>query len=180
MRHMGLNSSALGCPGSGNIQFQRRMSSLKKKNRWYTWEEILSYSHRRKPGFPGTHFSPFSTWLSALFFFTSLGGENHTVRAGLWVLLVVAVILPSQLPYLDTWSGFEAAKTAPLPSRGLHHFGKFLEPSDEWAGRGYCCFLMRWHSWAFLADQEWASELPTPIILLYCNHSDVLWEDWSI
>ena len=30
------------------------------------------------------------------------------------------------------WSGFEAAKTAaPRPSRGLHHFGKFLEPSDE-------------------------------------------------
>ena len=33
--------------------------------------------------------------------------------------------------YLDTWSGFEAAKTAPWPSRGLHHCGKFLEPSDE-------------------------------------------------
>ena len=32
---------------------------------------------------------------------------------------------------LDTWSGFEAAKTAPWPSTGLHHFGKFLEPSDE-------------------------------------------------
>ena len=35
------------------------------------------------------------------------------------------------LGYLDTWSGFEAAKTAPGLSRGLHHFGKFLEPSDE-------------------------------------------------
>ena len=33
--------------------------------------------------------------------------------------------------HLDTWSGFEAAKTAPWPSRGLH-FDKFLEPSDEW------------------------------------------------
>ena len=33
--------------------------------------------------------------------------------------------------YLDTWSGFEAAKTAPWPSQGLHHCGKFLEPSDE-------------------------------------------------
>ena len=33
--------------------------------------------------------------------------------------------------YLDTWSGFEAAKTASWPSRGLHHCGKFLEPSDE-------------------------------------------------
>ena len=32
--------------------------------------------------------------------------------------------------YLDTWSGFEAAKTSPWPSRGLH-FGKFLEPLDE-------------------------------------------------
>ena len=29
---------------------------------------------------------------------------------------------------------------------GLHHCGKFLEPSDEWAGRGCYCFLMRWHS----------------------------------
>ena len=28
----------------------------------------------------------------------------------------------------DTWSGFEAAKTAPWPSLGLYHFGKFLEP----------------------------------------------------
>ena len=33
--------------------------------------------------------------------------------------------------YLGTWSCFEAAKTAPWPSRGLHHCGKFLEPSDE-------------------------------------------------
>ena len=36
------------------------------------------------------------------------------------------------LLYLDTWSGFEAAKTAPWPSRGLHHFGKFLEPYLRW------------------------------------------------
>ena len=35
------------------------------------------------------------------------------------------------LTYLDTWSGFEAAKTAPWPSQGLHHCGKFLEHSDE-------------------------------------------------
>ena len=48
-----------------------------------------------------------------------------------------------QSTYLDTWSGFEAAKTVPRPSRGLHHFGKFLEPSDELAGRGCFCFLMR-------------------------------------
>ena len=33
--------------------------------------------------------------------------------------------------YFDSWSGFEAAKTAPWPSRGLHHCGKFLEPSGE-------------------------------------------------
>ena len=26
------------------------------------------------------------------------------------------------------WSDFEAAKTAPWPSRGLHQFGKFHEP----------------------------------------------------
>ena len=32
--------------------------------------------------------------------------------------------------YLDTWSGLEAAKAAPWPSLGLHHCGKFLEPSD--------------------------------------------------
>ena len=49
--------------------------------------------------------------------------------------------------YLDTWRGFEAAKTAPFPSRGIYHFGKFLEP------------LMRWPSWAFLANNEWAPEI---------------------
>ena len=42
-----------------------------------------------------------------------------------WILGVGCVT------YLDTWSGFEAAKTVPWPSRGLHQFGKFLEPSDE-------------------------------------------------
>ena len=60
---------------------------------------------------------------------------------------------------LDTWCGFEAAKTAPWTSRGLHHFGKFLEPSDEWADRGCCWILMRWHSWEFLAHHEWAPEI---------------------
>ena len=35
------------------------------------------------------------------------------------------------LTYLDTWSGFEAAKTTPWPNRGLNPFGKFLEPSNE-------------------------------------------------
>ena len=33
------------------------------------------------------------------------------------------------------WSGVEEAKTAPWPSKGLYHLGKFLEPSDELAGR---------------------------------------------
>ena len=41
-------------------------------------------------------------------------------------------IVTIAIAYLVTWSGFEAAyKTVPWPSRGLHHFGKFLEPSDE-------------------------------------------------
>ena len=35
------------------------------------------------------------------------------------------------LGYLGTWSGFEAATTAPWPTRGFHRCGKFLEPSDE-------------------------------------------------
>ena len=35
------------------------------------------------------------------------------------------------LGYLLTWSIFEAAKTAPWPTRGLYDFGKFLDPSDE-------------------------------------------------
>ena len=57
------------------------------------------------------------------------------------------------LGYLNARSGFEAAKTAPWSSRGLHNFGKFLEPSDEWAGRGCYCFLvipwaLRWVSWS--------------------------------
>ena len=47
--------------------------------------------------------------------------------------------------YLLSWIlgvAFEAAKTAPFLSRGLHHLVKFLELSDELAGRGCCCFLM--------------------------------------
>ena len=57
----------------------------------------MSYSHSHKPDLPITHSSPLSTWLSVLFFF--LQRQNHTVWVGLWVLLVVAVTLPSQLPY---------------------------------------------------------------------------------
>ena len=37
-------------------------------------------------------------WFSVLFFFF-LHSKNHAVRAGLWVLLVAAVTLPSQLNY---------------------------------------------------------------------------------
>ena len=51
-----------------------------------------------------------------------------------------------------------ALKFYTLTIRWLHHFDKFLEPSDEWAGRECCCFLLRWRSWVFLADQEWAPE----------------------
>ena len=32
------------------------------------------------------------------------------------------------LGYLDTWSGFQAAKTAPWPSRGLHIVVNSLSP----------------------------------------------------
>ena len=39
------------------------------KNPRHPWEEILSCSHSRKPDLPVTQFSPFSTWLSVLFFF---------------------------------------------------------------------------------------------------------------
>ena len=38
-------------------------------SQWYPWEEIMSYSHRRKSDIPVTHSSPLSTWLSILFFF---------------------------------------------------------------------------------------------------------------
>ena len=61
--------------------------------------------------------------------------------------------------YLDTWSGFEAAKPAPWPSRGLHQLGKFLEPSSGIVGRGCCCFFLRWQSCAFWAHKEWALEI---------------------
>ena len=50
---------------------------------------------------------------------------NFTVSYNYSRKLIISVT------YFDTWSGFEAAKTAPWPSQGLRHFGKFLEPSDE-------------------------------------------------
>ena len=63
----------------------------------------------------------------------------------------------SILTYLDTWSGFEAAKTAPWPSLGLHHFGKLFEPSDELAGQRCCCFLMWYYSWAYFGPSGMSS-----------------------
>ena len=67
------------------------------KNQWHHWEQIMSYSHSCKPDLPITLSSPLSMWLSVLFFFISC--KNHTVRARWLVLSVVAVTLPSQLPY---------------------------------------------------------------------------------
>ena len=69
VRRMSLDSWALGCPGSGNILFQRRMSSLFLKKQWHPLGEIQSYSHSRKPDLLVTHSSPFSTTLSILLFF---------------------------------------------------------------------------------------------------------------
>ena len=88
----------------------------------------------------------------------------------------------SLLTRSDTWilgvNCIEAAKPASWPSLGLHHLGKFLEPSDEIAGRGCCCFLVGlllwWHSWAFGAHQEWALEtwrtqiLNLSVLTLWC------------
>ena len=39
--------------------------------------------------------------------------------------------------------------------------------SPQWAIRGCSCFLMRWHSWAFLAHQEWAPETCQAQILIF-------------
>ena len=92
-------------------------------------------------------------------FITQWTGHIHYTMNWSYSLHNELVIFIAQWTYLDTWSGFEAAKTAPWQSRGLHQCGTFLEPSDEWAGRGCYCFLMRWHSWAFLADQGWCREI---------------------
>ena len=40
------------------------------------------------------------------------------------------IIIFSSFVYLLTWI-LGVASTAPWPSQGLHHCGKFLEPSDE-------------------------------------------------
>ena len=53
---------------------------------------------------------------------------------------IYIVYLPIYLyGYLDTWSSFEAAKTAPWRSRESTTFVNSLSPSDEWAGRGCYC-----------------------------------------
>ena len=68
------------------------------KNHRHPWEEILSYSHSREPDLPVSHFSPFSMWLSVLSYFSSPAKTMPAWQAGLWVLLMAAVTLPSQLP----------------------------------------------------------------------------------
>ena len=76
--------------GFSTILFQTRISSFSL--------EPTAYGHSRKPDLPVTQSSPFSTWLSVLFFLFLLR-KNHTVRGGLWVLLMAVVTLPSKLPY---------------------------------------------------------------------------------
>ena len=67
VRRMSLDSWALGCPGSGNILFQRRMSSFFSRTNGIP-ERRSRVTACRKPDLPVTHSSPFSTWLSAIFF----------------------------------------------------------------------------------------------------------------
>ena len=62
------------------ILFQRRMSCFLKRTNSIPWEEIMSYSHSRKPDLPVTHHSPLSTWLSVLFFFSSPAKTTLTGR----------------------------------------------------------------------------------------------------
>ena len=51
------------------------------ENQRHPWEEIMSYSHSRKPYLPVTHSSPLSTWLSVLLFFF-LPRWNHAACQG--------------------------------------------------------------------------------------------------
>ena len=48
---------------------------------------------------------------------------KRSTNLQLWMLSAVAGNKP-----ITAWSSSEAAKTAPWPSRGLHHFSKFLSP----------------------------------------------------
>ena len=72
--------------------------------------------------------------------------------------LVSVIIITCSWILLDTWMlGVVSKQPRQLHDRvGYSTTGKFLDPSDEWAGRGCYCFLMLCHSWAFLTDQEWA------------------------
>ena len=95
VRSVSLDNWALGCPGSGNILFQRRMSSLKKTASLRGDHELQpqSLAQSSRNSLLSLKYVAYRT---RLFF---LPCSNHAVRAGLWVLLVVAVTLPSQLPY---------------------------------------------------------------------------------
>ena len=68
------------------------------KNQRHPWEEILSYSHNRKPHLPITHFSPFSMLLSVLFFFSSPLKPRYQGRAMGFVdgssSIVITIALP--------------------------------------------------------------------------------------
>ena len=65
---MSSDSWGLGCPGSGNILFQRRNSSIFRTN-GIPKRIIPSYSHSHKTDLSITHFSLFSTFLSVVLFF---------------------------------------------------------------------------------------------------------------
>ena len=73
---MSLDCWALGCPGSGNLLFQRRMSSFLKEptasprgDHESLRGDLLSLRGDHKPDRPVTHSSPLSMWLSVLLFF---------------------------------------------------------------------------------------------------------------
>ena len=69
-----------------------------------------------------------------VYFIISVIGKNYSLcRENHRVINALSVRIPKPhntytRGYMDTWSCLESAKTAPWPSRGLHHFGKFLEP----------------------------------------------------
>ena len=74
------------------------------KNQGHPWEEILSYSHSRKPDLPVTHSSPFSSWLSVLFFFPPLVKPHRQGRVMCFVggsgnIAVATALPPSSFVY---------------------------------------------------------------------------------
>ena len=94
---MSLGSSALGCPGSGNILFHRR---------WVFFLEeptaSLRGDHELQPQSQARSARNLVLSLKYVSYstFFPIPRLNHTVSAGLWVLLVAAVSLTSQLPTL--------------------------------------------------------------------------------